>query len=128
MHRTSFAGRRSERRDAAPAPPTRVLGYVLTPIGASPATQTEAIAAWCGRSRWELWRVVHDVKDAGQRADRRLGLSYALREIDQGRVAGLVCERLSDVADSIPELVSLLQWFADRDAFLLALDEDMERA
>jgi hypothetical protein len=109
-----------------PRSPNTVLGYLLTPIGVSPAPRGAAIAAWCERNEWRLERIVHDVRDSGQRADRRLGLEYALGEIDAGRAVGLVCERLSDVSDSLPELVARLEWLAGRAAFMFALDYDMK--
>lgn len=101
-------------------PPSRVLGYVLAP---GPGLRTDAgeIAAWCARRGWALDQVVHDTED-------RHGLEYALQRIADGEIAGLVCARLGDLAESVGELAALLRWFADGEAFLIALDDEWHPA
>jgi peptidoglycan hydrolase-like protein with peptidoglycan-binding domain/DNA invertase Pin-like site-specific DNA recombinase len=122
---------------AVPAPaggmeerPTRVLGYVLTPAGESPAPRlqegTETIASWCVDRGWELAQVVHDVESSQRRRGNRPGLDYALQQIADSAAVGLVCVRLSDLSDSVADLGSVLQAFVDREAFLVALDYDID--
>jgi DNA invertase Pin-like site-specific DNA recombinase len=107
-----------------------VLGYVLTAEGEPPGTrlqaEAETIAAWCEGRAWELGQVVHDV-DAGQRRRaNRPGLDYAMTQIEEAAAVGIVCARLSDLADSVTELAALLRVFVDREAFLVALDYELD--
>ena len=86
----------------------------------------EAIAGWCEDRGWRLTRVVHDVETAGDRISDRPGLAYALDEIAAGRVAGLVVARLSDLTRSVTELAQLLQWLNEAEAFVIALDHELD--
>jgi DNA invertase Pin-like site-specific DNA recombinase len=96
---------------------TYVLGYIaLSDVG---ELETAAgIGEWCEARGWRLARVIHDV--APHRG--RPGLGEALDELRAGSATGLVVARLGDLADTVQELGALLQWFADSDAFLVALD------
>jgi DNA invertase Pin-like site-specific DNA recombinase len=108
-----------------------VLGYVAL-AAADPAGELEAaarsIGTWCEHSGWPLARVVHDAPAANGRASSRPGLAHALEEVGEGRAAGLVVARLRDLTDSVAELGPLLQWFADSEAFVIALDYRLDTA
>jgi DNA invertase Pin-like site-specific DNA recombinase/peptidoglycan hydrolase-like protein with peptidoglycan-binding domain len=115
----------------SPSPsPTGVIGYVALAAEARRSwtldATTRAIAAWCDGRGWRLTRVVHDVEAAGDRLSDRPGLAYALDEIAAGRVAGLVVARLSDLTRSVTELAQLLQWLNEAEAFVIALDHELD--
>ena len=97
-----------------------VLGYVAL-ADAGDIDELEAVTGigeWCETRGWRLARVIHDIgPDRG-----RPGLDEALGELRTRHAAGLVVARLGDLADTVQELGALLQWFADTDAFLIALD------
>jgi DNA invertase Pin-like site-specific DNA recombinase len=126
MHDHRLAPARSGS-DTAPArrdqdyerPP--VIGYVLLE-GGRLADAARSIGVWCEARGWPLAKVVHDV--TGTR--RRPGLEHALEELRAHRAAGLVVTRLRDLADSVTELGPLLRWFAEGDAFLIALDYELD--
>jgi DNA invertase Pin-like site-specific DNA recombinase len=105
-----------ERRERPP-----VIGYVLLESGQL-ADAARAIGVWCEERGWPLEKVVHDV--TGTR--RRPGLEHALAELRAHRAAGLVVTRLRDLADSVTELGPLLRWFAEGDAFVIALDYELD--
>jgi DNA invertase Pin-like site-specific DNA recombinase len=100
-----------------------VIGYVLVD-GAELAHAAHAIDVWCDAHGWPLAKVVHDAGDA--RGSRRPGLEHALDELRAHRAAGLVVSRLRDLADSVTELGPLLRWFAEGDAFVIALDYELD--
>jgi DNA invertase Pin-like site-specific DNA recombinase len=110
--------------------PNRVLGYVRSRAGEPPAPRlkerTETIAAWCERRGWELAQVVHDIETPQRRRVDRPGLDYLLGQVADGAAAGVVCVKLSDLADSVADLGGLLQAFVDGEAFLVALDYDLD--
>jgi DNA invertase Pin-like site-specific DNA recombinase len=83
-----------------------------------------AIASWCETHDWPLAKMVHDT--LGARSKQRPGLAYAMDEIRAGRATGLVVARLRDLADSVTELGPLLRWFTDSDAFVIALDYELD--
>ena len=47
-------------------------------------------------------------------------------EVRMGRAAGIVVNRLRDLTDSVTELGPLLQWFVTADAFVIALDYEID--
>jgi DNA invertase Pin-like site-specific DNA recombinase len=108
-----------------------VLGYVALAWG-DPAGDLESAACsigrWCEESDWPLARVVHDAPGESGRARSRPGLAHALEEVGAGRVAGLVVARLRDLTESVAEIGPLLQWFADSEAFVIALDYRLDTA
>jgi DNA invertase Pin-like site-specific DNA recombinase len=113
-----FGGARTpEERERPP-----VIGYVLVESGEL-AAATRAIGDWCEQRGWPLATVVHD--HAGH---RREGLEHALGELRAHRAAGLVVTRLGDLADSVAELAPLLRWFAEGEAFVIALDCELDDA
>jgi DNA invertase Pin-like site-specific DNA recombinase len=114
---------------AAPAP-KQVVGYVAVPLGPDRErdldTAARLIGTWCEGRGWPLARVVHDVTPATARVTDRPGLAHVLDQIAEGRVAGLVVARLSDVTGSVSELAKLLRWIDTADAFLIALDSELD--
>ena len=132
---------RTRRRErAAPAPeeqsrsrltvlrspaPSDVLGYVASARGDLNAS-ARMIGSWCEERGWRLERVVQDVMPAGGRTTDRPGLAYVLDQIEDGRVAGVVVARLSDLSRSFSELARLLERIDEAEAFLIALDHDLD--
>jgi DNA invertase Pin-like site-specific DNA recombinase len=100
----------------------RVLGYVTVSgeNGRGGTRERAAIERGCQRAGLELVELVRD-RDIGQGLDRP-GLAYALREIVEGRVGGLVVADLERLAPSAAEIATLLEWFDDAKASLIALD------
>jgi DNA invertase Pin-like site-specific DNA recombinase len=101
-----------------------VLGYVAIadPTDLDELEAATGIGEWCEARGWRLGRVIHDVApDRG-----RPGLDEALDELRARHAAGLVVARLSDLADTVQQLGAILQWFAERDAFLIALDYTLD--
>jgi DNA invertase Pin-like site-specific DNA recombinase len=107
-------------------PGTRVIGYLTTAddLGGKDDGAAAAIDAACERSGWNLVEVVRD-SDAGP-ALGRPGLRYALERIGRGKAQGLVMNDLERLSRSIVELGTLLVWFRDADATLIALDLDVD--
>jgi DNA invertase Pin-like site-specific DNA recombinase len=114
----------------SPQAPTSVIGYLAIAHAAhhdrrlDPTAQ--AIAGWCEDRGWRLSRVVHDVETASDRISDRPGLAYALDEIAAGRVMGVVVARLSDLTRSVTELAQLLYWLNEAEAFVIALDYELD--
>jgi DNA invertase Pin-like site-specific DNA recombinase len=100
-----------------------VIGYVLLE-GGDLGDAAHAIDVWCEEHGWPLAKLVHDA--GGARGSRRPGLDHALDELRAHRAAGLVVTRLRDLADSVTELGPLLRWFAEGDAFVIALDYELD--
>ena len=69
---------------------------------------------------------MHDVEPASGRIADRPGLAYALDQIAAGRVAGLVLAHLGDLTRSVTELAQLLQWLNQAEAFMIALDYELD--
>jgi DNA invertase Pin-like site-specific DNA recombinase len=103
---------------AAERPP--VIGYAVLEAGAHDDEATHAIGLWCETHDWPPAKMVRDT------GHQRPGLAHAMDEIRAGRAAGLVVARLRDLADSVTELGPLLRWFADGDAFVIALDYQLD--
>jgi DNA invertase Pin-like site-specific DNA recombinase len=129
--------RRRPGATARPAPravgatsPTRVLGYATVPPGEERTTSldvaTQAIGQWCKSHGRQLDRVVHDSEPAKRTGTDRPGLYYALTQVAEGTAAGVVCAHLGDISRSLPELGDVLRWFREADAFLVALDYDID--
>ena len=105
----------------APSAPT-VLGYAALAKGEDLEAAVRVIGAWCEARGWTLSKVVHDALPARGRP----GLQHALDEVRAGRAAGVIVERLHDLTGSVTELGPLLQWFVDADAFVIALDYELD--
>ena len=104
-----------------------VIGYVIAPDDA-PETADQAasaIRAACERANWRLLEVVRD-RDRGLRSLKRPGLGYALRQIEAGQARALVVTDLDRVGRSMVDLGTLMQWFRDANAALVALDAGLD--
>ncbi|MDA0159170.1 peptidoglycan-binding protein [Solirubrobacter ginsenosidimutans] len=110
--------------------PVDVVGYVAVARGKDRDreldTGAQSVGSWCERRGWQLTRLVHDVEPASGRITDRPGLAYALDQIAAGRVAGLVLAHLGDLTHSATELAQLLQWLNQAEAFVIALDYDLD--
>jgi len=116
------------RLTAVPPPPAPdgVVGYVALTRGRDLEAAARTIGAWCEDRGWPLIRVVHDVKPPHGRLADRPGLASVLDQIAEGRVAGIVVARLGDLTRSVSELTDLLQWMDKAEAFVIALDHDLD--
>jgi DNA invertase Pin-like site-specific DNA recombinase len=101
----------------------RVIGYVTVQHGASGpgGDVAAAIESACERSNWRLLEVVTD-RDGGRRSLERPGIGYALGRIASGDAHGLVVGEMMRLVRSQVDLASLIQWFREHDAALIALD------
>jgi hypothetical protein len=133
-HRSlSLAARRNAAQTARfsgePLPLHRrpmVVGYVaLAVTDVDVFAPARGIGAWCEANGWPLSKVVHDTRP-GVSAHARRGLAQALDEVHTGRAVGLVVARLRDLADTAAELGPLLCRVADEDAFVIALDYELD--
>jgi DNA invertase Pin-like site-specific DNA recombinase len=100
-----------------------VIGYVTLPADAPAQAadpSTTAIGEACEQAGWQLVDVVTD-RESGRGLERP-GLTYALRQIADGRARGLVVSDLRRLSRSIIDLGALIEWFRDADAALVALD------
>jgi DNA invertase Pin-like site-specific DNA recombinase len=105
----------------------QVLGYMaVDPESEHADTATAAIALRCAHRGWSLVEVINDEKSPGLRLAERPGLVYAVRNLRSGPAAGLVVARLADVMPRVADLATLLQWLADADAFLGAVDHELD--
>jgi len=100
-----------------------VIGYATLPAEAPASAadpSTTAIGEACDQAGWQLVDVVTD-RETGRGLERP-GLTYALRQIADGRARGLVVSDLRRLSRSIIDLGALMEWFRDADAALVALD------
>jgi DNA invertase Pin-like site-specific DNA recombinase len=112
-------------RRSGPAPRVgrRVIGYLTVPteLGAQETSaSSHAIKAACARAGWNLTEVVSD-RESGRILDRP-GLRYALERIAGDKANGLVISELQRLSRSIVDLGTLMAWFRDSEATLIALD------
>ena len=110
--------------------PVDVVGYVAVARGADRDreldTDARIVGSWCEGRGWRLAQLVHDIEPASGRISDRPGLAYALDQIAAGRFVGLVLARLGDLTRSVSELAQLLQWLNDSEAFMIALDYELD--
>jgi DNA invertase Pin-like site-specific DNA recombinase len=111
------------------SPPVhRVIGYIT--ISAGPAVVGEedesaaAIEAMCERSGWQLVEMVRD-REVGSALERP-ALGYALERIAHWHADGLVVSDLQRMSRSIVDLGTLMAWFRDAQAALIALDLEID--
>jgi DNA invertase Pin-like site-specific DNA recombinase len=100
-----------------------VIGYAIHAPGAPRADAdgpAASIAGACDGAGWELLEVVTD-RDTG-RGLQRPGLDYALCQIAERKVRGLVVSDMRRVTRSVIDLGALMEWFRDAGAVLVALD------
>jgi DNA invertase Pin-like site-specific DNA recombinase len=104
-----------------------VIGYITVHHGSTWASHdgARAIRRACEASGWWLIEVVTD-RDSGRPSLERPGVGYALNKIAAGEVEGLVVSELMRLVRSHVDLASLLRWFRDRNAALIALDLDFD--
>jgi len=108
-------------------PGTTVLGYARCSTaeqaesGHGLAAQEAAIRTECDRRGWTLVAILRDEGGSGKSLDRP-GLSSALQRIAAGEAAGLVASKLDRLSRSVVDFGTLLEWFTDAAATLVALD------
>lgn len=85
------------------------------------AAQEEAIRQACAARGWVLSRVARDEGLSGGSLDRP-GLRGALGDVADRRVAGLVVAKLDRLSRSVVDFATLLDWFEEAEATLVALD------
>jgi DNA invertase Pin-like site-specific DNA recombinase/peptidoglycan hydrolase-like protein with peptidoglycan-binding domain len=112
-------------KHAGPAEPADrpLIGYVTVERSVRADTvhsQARAIDQACEAAGWELLAIVRDTE--GGRTFDRPGLRYALERIADGEAAGLIVSDLKLLSRSVVDLGSLLAWFWDAGAALIALD------
>lgn len=103
--------------------PTTVLGYarVSTPKQ-DIAAQEAAMRDYCRhRDGWDLLDVIADEAKSGATLERE-GFKRALQRIEAGEADGLIVARLDRVTRSFMDLASVLAWFTECDASLIAID------
>jgi DNA invertase Pin-like site-specific DNA recombinase len=106
------------------SPPVhRVIGYITISAGLAVGEDDEsaaAIEAMCERSGWQLVEMVRD-REVGSALERP-ALGYALERIADWHADGLVVSDLQRMSRSIVDLGTLMAWFRDAQAALIALD------
>jgi DNA invertase Pin-like site-specific DNA recombinase len=138
LRRTTSAEPAQPALEPAPSPtPVRrpqgarqtpqVLGYMAADAQSEHVdTATAAIALRCAHRGWSLREVINDEQATGRHLAERPGLVYAVRTLRAGSANGLVVARLGDVMPRTADLATLLQWLADADAFLGAVDHELD--
>ncbi len=115
-----------------PADGPLAIGYVQVPPGARHERafhdHVTAIEAECRRRGWQLEQVVRETEPSpGSRGERR-GLVHALERIADAEAGAFVVADLRHLTRSASELSTLLEWFADSEATLVALDVGLDTA
>jgi DNA invertase Pin-like site-specific DNA recombinase/peptidoglycan hydrolase-like protein with peptidoglycan-binding domain len=102
-----------------------VLGYVTVDkhTGRDHQQFTDIEEA-CAQAGWQLEEIIRD-EDRDRMVDRP-GLTSALEQIAAGHARGLVIRDVRRVTRSVADLGSLLEWFRDAEAALIALDLDLD--
>jgi DNA invertase Pin-like site-specific DNA recombinase len=106
---------------------TRVLGYCRVSTheqahnGVGLAAQEAAIRAECASRGWLLVDLIRDEGASGKSLERR-GLRAALARIARGEADGLIVSKLDRLSRSVVDFGTLLEWFTEVDANLIALD------
>jgi len=111
-------------------PPVDVIGYIAVARGQDRQreldTGAQIIGSWCQSRGWKLSQLVHDRQPTSPRIAERPGLAHALEQIAAGHAAGLVLAHLGDLTHSVTELAQLLQWLNEAEAFMIALDYELD--
>jgi DNA invertase Pin-like site-specific DNA recombinase len=100
-----------------------VIGYATAapdPDHRGAGVPRARIEGTCSRAGWDLLEVV-DEPQSGSALDRP-GLGRALERIAEHRAAGLVVSDLAWLSPSVADLGTLMAWFRDAEATLIALD------
>jgi DNA invertase Pin-like site-specific DNA recombinase len=105
----------------------RLIGYITVHNGTNWESHdaASAIRRACARSDWGLVELVTD-RDSRRRSLERPGVAYALERIASGAAQGLVVSELTRLVRSQLDLASLMRWFREREAALIALDLDID--
>jgi DNA invertase Pin-like site-specific DNA recombinase/peptidoglycan hydrolase-like protein with peptidoglycan-binding domain len=104
-------------------PVRRVIGYITISASRAAGEHDESLAAidaMCERSGWQLVEIVRD-REVGSALERP-ALGYALERIAHREADGLVVSDLQRLSRSIVDLGTLMAWFRDAQAALVALD------
>lgn len=104
----------------------KVIGYARKSVaengnGHSLDAQEETIRTEASRRGWEVVEVVRDDGHSG-RDTHRPGLMRALAAVAAGDAEGVVAAKLDRISRSVVDFGTLLDWFRDADAALVALD------
>ena len=105
-----------------------MIGYVTVAAGHGEHDDGAftAVERACRERDWELLEIVRDQE--GTRMLERPGLSYALHRIAGGDAHALVVGDMRRLSRSLVDLGTLLEWFRDADATLIALDLALDTA
>jgi DNA invertase Pin-like site-specific DNA recombinase len=123
-----------EEADEAPAPireEGRALGYASVPPdepldGDMLRAQAEAIDRVCEERGLELVELVRDIEPQAGSDLRRPGLAYALGQITEGKASCLVITALDKLARSAGDIGTLVEWFEENGARLVAVHLDLD--
>jgi DNA invertase Pin-like site-specific DNA recombinase len=104
----------------------KVIGYARKSIaengnGHSLDAQEETIRAEAARRGWHVVGIVRDDGHSG-RDTHRPGLMRALAAVAAGEADGVVAAKLDRISRSVVDFGTLLDWFRDAGAALVALD------
>lgn len=105
----------------------RVIGYGRCSTsdqassGLGMDAQRSAVRLACDRNGWDLVDFIADDGESGKDL-RRPGLRRALEMIAAGEASGLVAFKLDRITRSVLDFATLLAWFEDAGATLVALD------
>jgi DNA invertase Pin-like site-specific DNA recombinase len=99
-----------------------VVGYTSGHSRGELERQAAAIQRACREREWTLARVVRDHGSREPNALERPGLSHALTELREGAATRLVVDKLEHLGGSPVDLKAMIQWCANNDADLVALD------
>ncbi len=118
--------------EPGPSDGPTAIGYVQVPPGAGSEQafrdHVTAIEAECRRRGWQLEQVVRETEPSpGSRGERR-GLVHALERIADAEAGAFVVADLRHLTRSASELSTLIEWFADSEATLVALDVGLDTA
>lgn len=108
-----------------------VIGYTRVSTAEQAASgyglkaQETAIREGAKHRGWELAELVRDEGQTGKTLERP-GLRSSLQAIADGDAAGLVVAKLDRLSRSVVDFGSLLDWFSEADAVLVALDFDID--
>jgi DNA invertase Pin-like site-specific DNA recombinase len=110
---------------------TRVIGYCRVSTheqaanGVGLAAQEAAIRAECDHRGWLLVDLVRDEGASGKSLERP-GLRRSLERIAAGEAEGLIVSKLDRLSRSVVDFGTLLEWFMEAEASLVALDLDID--
>jgi DNA invertase Pin-like site-specific DNA recombinase/peptidoglycan hydrolase-like protein with peptidoglycan-binding domain len=122
---------REPAASTGPREPACVIGYVSTPKlddRASLDEQAARIEQLCRTRGWQLLHIVRDVENGHPKGLERPGLQYALERMAEGKAACLVVSELERLSRSAADLGQIVEWLADHDHRLVAIDVRLDTA